>query len=105
MNVNVTTVLKDFEGNALKDGEREITLRHVLLQVLGATFPPDVDRADGAEKAKRWALAVKIVNDDEVLVTAEDAAMLKKLVGIGYGPYVVGPVYDLLDGKPTLKLV
>jgi hypothetical protein len=36
----------------------------------------------------------------EVTLTAEEAALLKELVHDGFGPVVVGFVFDLLDNPP-----
>lgn len=58
----------------------------------------------GEVKYKRWQLAGKIMNTKEAVdVTAEEIVLIKKHVGNSYGPVVVGPVYDILEGKNGSK--
>ena len=61
----------------------------------------DTDRTEsGTEKFVRWQLASKVINAEEIELTAEDVTLIKDRVGKWYGPMTVGPVYNLLEGKP-----
>jgi len=66
--------------------------------LLGMT---DSDRKEsGTDKFKRWQLASKILEAEKIELTAEDVTLIKDRVGKVYGPISVGPIYNLLEGKP-----
>lgn len=60
---------------------------------------PDETSLEGTEKFKRWQLAAKIAKDGgkNVDLSVEELALVKKLVGKGYPPMIVGPVWLMLD--------
>ncbi len=59
------------------------------------------DRTEnGKSKWERWQLASRILKSTKpIKITAEETAKIKERVGKMYGPVVVGPVYELLEGK------
>ena len=54
------------------------------------------------EKTKRFWLAMKI-HDAKQELTAEDVSLAKKVVGLAYGPLIVGRVTQLLDPASVPK--
>jgi hypothetical protein len=100
MKLNVTEVLKNINGDDLIEPDKEgnvqnVTLRVVLVNALMIL----VEKDTGVMKAEKYGLALEIQRNDEVEITAEQASTLKEAVGKPYGPAVVGPVFEILDGK------
>ena len=80
-----------------------VTLGEVSENALLATFPDEQSLA-GEEKMKRFALARKIHEQrKDPVLTAEDIALLKKLIGKAYNALVVGQAYGLLDPASVAK--
>ncbi len=58
------------------------------------------ENLSGEEKAKRYLMATRIyANPDGPDFTVEELATIKKVIGRGYGPLVVGQVWEMLEGK------
>ena len=105
--IDVTQTLKNLDGSDLTDATqicptcgqateaRTWTLRLVLQNVLMAVVRDE--NPDGAEKALRYALAMRIHQNDEVELSVEERAKLKDLVGKVYGPLIVGQVWEMLE--------
>lgn len=77
------------------DGEKIITLRDVCQVSLLGQYQQE--QADGAEKARRWLLAVTLPNG-VLEIQPDDAVLMKKVIGFAYGPLVVGQAYEMLKG-------
>ncbi len=109
MRIDVDTILTNLEDKPLQDitGQqgpdgipltRDLTLAMVLEGAL--LNLSDEDRnISGQEKARRFALAVKIhnANHKPLELGIEDLVTLKELVGKLYTPMVVGRVFEILD--------
>ena len=96
----VTTVLKNINGEDLIESDEKgevktVTLRTVFVNAL--MIPEQADT--GVKKVEKYGLAIDIQKNDEVNITAEQAALLKEVVGKPYGPVVVGPVFAILDSE------
>lgn len=81
-----------------KVGRPKMSLKRAAVNALQAMFE-DERNLDGAEKLKRWQLAMKVHAGGEVELTIDDLALIKRLVGKLYGPAVVGPVWSALEAK------
>ena len=97
MTLDVTQVLCGLDGEAMKDGEKPITLRPICINALMATMEADKGMS-GEDKVKIWVLAGKIQKEDRPVLVAEDVTLLKKRIGAAYGPAIVGPAFLLLNG-------
>ncbi len=54
----------------------------------------------GEEKAKRYVMATRIyANSDGPDFTLEELATIKKVIGKGYGPLIVGQAWEMLEGE------
>lgn len=100
MKLNVTTVLKNINGDDLIEpnakGEAEpVTVRKVIINALMTPEQKDT----GVQKVEKYSLAMDIQKQDEIELTPEQIVLLKEAIGKPYGPVVVGPVSMLLDGK------
>lgn len=79
---------------------RPATLRAVCADTLVMERPNDRDyQVDGEEKARRYQLALRIMNEDIVDLTPEDLALIRKLCPKIFGPIVVGQIWTMLDPK------
>lgn len=77
-----------------------LTLGKVCEDALIATLPGE--SPNEAEKAKRFWLALKVHAGDKEL-TVDEIALVKKVVGMAYGPLVIGRVTELLDPAAVPK--
>lgn len=97
--IDVTQVVKDFDGEAINVGEDEdeqaLTLRLVCTRALTALFRDE--NIPGEDKLKRAILAERIYMQDEVELKAEEISMVKFLVGKFYAPLVVMRAFRMLD--------
>ena len=73
-----------------------MTVRLAATRSLTATFR-DEQSLPGDQKIARFHLALKLTDEDEPDLKAEDIVLIKKLVGKTYGPVVVGRVWAILD--------
>lgn len=81
------------------DGGCEMTLRSVSLGSL--MIMAGNDQVPAVERAKRYDLALRFIDSDEVDFEAEEIALIKDLIGKMYHPIIVGQVWRLLEGKPS----
>ena len=105
--VDFSKVVMDDEGKpicmeAVREGEcppdKIATLGRVVRIALYTTFP-DEQNLSGEEKYKRGELAQGLAGAGDTKVKLEDLLVMKKVVGKLYGPGVVKPAWDLLEGK------
>jgi hypothetical protein len=89
------------EGQPIKDGDKELTLREAALASLQAVFQEDRSLS-GTEKIRRYTLALRIHAGDPVELTAEDVTLIKDLINRAYGhPAVVAQAWQMLDADPA----
>lgn len=104
---NFKTTLIDYDGKPLPqvmvgpDGRvvpsgNELTLRTVAVNALSAEHA-DERGLSGEDKVKRAALALRIHQQDDVELTAEEIALLKRLVARISPPLVVLRAWAILD--------
>jgi hypothetical protein len=90
--------IKNLDGSSIPVSPTDpapLTLGRVAQDVLIANNLPG-DTATPDEKARRFWLAMKI-HDGTQTLTAEEIAMLKRVIGLGYGPLIIGRTTELLD--------
>ena len=115
MKINVTQQLKNLDGTPMVTGKQicqmcgqvvgktePMTVRLAATRALSATFR-DEQGLTGDEKWPRFHLALKLTNEDEPDLKAEDVVLIKGLVGKMYGPIIVGRVWALLDPSENTK--
>ncbi len=95
MKIDITQQLVGYNGEPIQNGASALTLRSVCCEALTAAYPEE--KLAGEEKVRRFELARLLYAEDEPDVSVEDLALVKQLVGKGYGPVVVGPAWLLLD--------
>ncbi|KTQ97767.1 hypothetical protein NS226_03760 [Aureimonas ureilytica] len=97
MKIDFTATIRDLEDKPLKreGGEGDLTLADVC--IMGMLTPADNDLS-GAEKARRFGLALRIKQGEEDW-TVEDLSTLKASIGAIFTPLVVGRSWALLDPR------
>ena len=99
MQVNFSKVLCDVEKKAIKDGETEFTLRRACVNAL-VSETQESQKDSGEDKVKRWKLANRIADAvEEIEVTAEEIALIKKKLNDVYATLIVGQAYGMLEGQ------
>jgi len=94
MKIDFAKTIKTLDGNEL-DPPR--TLGQISADALLNNYPDE--KIDGDEKAKRFKLALRIVDAKDADLKSEEIAKIKRLVGIAYAPLVVGQAFDMLEGE------
>ena len=56
------------------------------------------EKIGGDVKFKRHQIAARIYGKQYAELTIEEIALIKELIGKAYGPAVVGPAFNLLEG-------
>jgi hypothetical protein len=99
MKILLTTPLRAFTGEILKDGpESDLLLRNVLL---AAVNQPREQSCTYAEMGSLFTLGVKLATTDEVDLTSSEVELLKTQMPRRFSALVVGQVGKILDGQPT----
>lgn len=82
-------------GQVVSDSE-PMTVRVAAVRALTATFRTEQD-LPGEKKVERFHLALKLTDEDEPDLKAEDIVLIKKLTGMMWGSVVVGRMWAILD--------
>lgn len=100
MKIDFNQELKALDGTALPgpEGKNKTTLKDISCHGLLAAFD-DERNLSGEEKCKRYVLATWIYANDDLDLTVEDIALIKKLIGKGFTAIVVGQAFEMLEGK------
>jgi len=98
MKVDFSKVILDLKGEPVKDGEKDFTLGDVAQNALLMPYP-DEKELDGKAKVERFMIATTAALGGEQDISAEDVALIKKLIAKAYGPLVVGRSYQIIEGK------
>lgn len=107
--VDFTQQLTEIDGKPVvdKDGKPvDAQLGKFARDALLAVFP-DEQNLDPAKKFERWRIVLKIVDKDgkflkDPLLTPEELAIIKTVVGKAYPTSIVGQAWEMLD--PNLKV-
>jgi len=99
MKINFEKEIQTIEGGPIIWREKDKTfLKQVAVDVLQLTFQ-DETSLSGEEKAKRWLLATRIYANSDVDLTIDEVSLIKKLIGKAFGPIIVGPAFEILEGR------
>jgi len=98
MTINVAAQLADLEGKTLMQAaDVAWTVRRALTLALTGDWGMVGDRPTGEEKFIRGRLAQRVQDHDEVEITAEEALVMKRVVGLGLTPLFVARIWPLLE--------
>lgn len=98
MKIKMTQKLVALDGSEILRGngdDRPADLRFAVCFVLQAQFEQE-KHLDGNEKMRRFELAQRCYTEDEPDLKAEEIALIKRLIGLGYPPSVLGPAYKAI---------
>lgn len=96
MKIDFSVVLKDIEGEPLKDEKgRDFTMARAACAALLASFPDEKEIGE-KEKVDRFKFALAATNGGEQEIPMNDAVLLKSLIAKLYGPLVVGRVNEII---------
>ena len=97
MKVNIEQALRDFKGKVVTEGDKEVTLKDVLVSIALA----DLDK-EGKDKVGDFNIFMKISNaEKEVDLDSKECTRLQEKVKQTHGTLVVGQITPILDGKPN----
>ena len=86
--------------------EVQMTLGSVCYDAMLTLLSIDKGEA-GKYREERWQLARRVVKaeiaGEPIDLSTEEIVMLKKRIGEMYSPSIVGPTYELLEGKEEGK--
>ena len=85
-------------ANAVLAVSVPLTLRSACCGALMGVYKDETD-LPGHEKVRRYCIARKIYEEQSPDLPAEDIALVKSLVSKRFYASVVGPVWQLLEGK------
>lgn len=95
MKIAFDSVLTSLNGKPITEGEKPATLGVIAINALLAAYQ-DESSLPGTEKARRYALALKLHNGDYDLAV-DDLALIKSLIGKAYAPLVVGQAWAFFN--------
>jgi len=96
MKIDFSAVIKDLDGDAVKDGEKDATLGGVACSALLASYA-DEQGLPAEDKVRRFRLAETAAKGGEQEIKVEDVALIKQLIGKMFAPLIVGRAYDLIE--------
>ena len=97
MFIKLNSVILDLDNAVIKNDDEELTLKTVCINSLLGAYKDE--KIDGVGKNKRFILAMKLHDTDEIDLKSEDIVLLKELIGNSYMPIVVGRAYALLENE------
>lgn len=99
--IKTNTVLTNFKGEALKDGDKDLTLGNTISFVLGGKV---------SNPTLGWILGKKFATEKEVELKAEDIVFIKKELldnamqkEGGWTALVAGQIVDILESSKEDK--
>lgn len=101
MKINFKRVLVDLDGNALREGDKELLLGKICVSAIVANYMGE-QSIPGEEKFARFKLAQKIQlaeTDPSTDIPVEDVAKIKELTGKYCSTVALGAVWSALEGN------
>jgi hypothetical protein len=101
MKIRVTDQVLDYEGEPLKDGDKELIWRTVFRESLNSMMPGDQFTAD--EKDRSYRITTICYQGDVVDLNLDDRAFLLDKIRKIYNPLVCGRAKEILEGEEPKK--
>ncbi len=99
MKVLVTDKILDYEGNPLKDGDRELTWRDVIFLSMNTQLKDEVLTSE--QKEKCYQITTKAYQGNEVDYTIDQVAYILERIKKIYNPLIVGRSEEYFDKDKT----
>ena len=94
---NFNTTLVDFDNKDLMENGVPITIKNICVNILSVDNP-QIKQLTPVQKMQHFELARLIHNGGEaVVLTVEQAVMLKECIGIYCSPLVYGQICEFLE--------
>ncbi len=91
--------IRQDNGDPAREGDIIITHGLVAFRALNADFPDE--KVEPSVKYERYKLANRLhgrkADKEPITLSIEDAALIKKLVGHAFPPFVMGQIWDALE--------
>lgn len=97
MKINADDVIRDFRGNALQQGDEDLTLGDAIL--MGLLQPQPADAQQPGQSLKAYKLARKFAEGGSVEITVEEAAFIGARLEKIAAPLVMGRIAEALEGE------
>jgi len=96
MLVKVNVPLTTLDGQTMKDNvDGQAVDATVQTAIVNAVLAP-VQKESGIEKVKKYELAKRIFENDEVDLNEDEIKLIKDCIGENFAPIVVGQIFELL---------
>lgn len=95
--IDFATVITDYDGNPVKQADKELTLRD--LSIMALVTPFDDERSlPATDRFERGRLA-SVIHDakEPITLKSQEVTMLKLVVGKAFTPLVVFRAFPLID--------
>lgn len=98
MKINVNQNLKAMNGETLMDNDGKGNAVEAILKtaIVNALLSP-VQQETGIDKVKKYELAKRIYESDEIDLKAEEITLIKNRIGELFSPIIVGQVFEMLE--------
>jgi hypothetical protein len=96
MKIDFSAAIKDLDGDAVKDGDKDATLGRVACTALLASYA-DEPNLPAEDKIKRFRLAEIAAKGGAQEMKVADVALMKKLIGKAFAPLIVGRAFDIIE--------
>ena len=104
MKVNWALILKDHKGQDILSSDNKALSAGDFVLMLMLAAQSDQDKgASAEEKYKLYKLCRKIMETPDSEFSVEEIALVKKHVGQKAMPWMVGVIFDLLEGSDESK--
>jgi hypothetical protein len=97
MRIDFSQRLKSIDGSELTENGKPLTLGVIAVNALLEVVPKNEDPTADV-KVQRWKIAQRVAGaDGDVDITVEEIVLVKRLIGVAYGPLVVGQAFEMLE--------
>lgn len=113
MKINVDTKLMDVRGKAIKQGldpskgkkdnRKCMVLSDVIIEAMLGVLPEEKESMTGKDKLANFEIAQKAAKGGDVNFTNAEISTVQERIGKFYFPNIVGPCWQILEGKNKKK--
>ena len=105
MKINFSTPLRDFDGKVIKDGEKTLTVKHIVNRSLIGAMPQQPGTGlTPAEAVEAFEIATRITHTttDATDVTPAEIVLIDKAISMcTWAPLIYAQVKKIMDGEAT----
>lgn len=99
----LATVLVNINDEEMKDGEKPLTMKRLIMNALGSGVASD-QSASAKDKEHCFDLMMQVKSaGDEIELDVEDVGIIKNRIAQLYAPLISGQASKLIEGKPLVS--